>query len=64
MGSLRTPCGGRYPHAKELCIGVDYQFFQTILKGNFDENNTSAYFYPKKWQIKADLKREHDFSVN
>ena len=43
---------------------VDYQFFQTILKGNFDENNTSAYFYPKKWQIKGDLKREHDFSVN
>ena len=43
---------------------VDYQFFQTILKGNFDENNTSAYFYPKKWQIKADLKREHNFSVN
>ena len=55
MGSLRTPNGGRYPHAKEL--GVDYQFFQTILKGNFDENNTSAYSNPKKWQIKADLKR-------
>ena len=57
MGSLRTPNGGRYPHAKELCIGVDYQFFQTILKGNFDENNTSAYSNSKKWQIKADLKR-------
>ena len=57
MSSLRTPNGGRYPHAKELCIGVDYQFFQTILKGNFDENNTSAYSNSKKWQIKADLKR-------
>ena len=52
MGSLRTPNGGRYPHAKELCIGVDYQFFQTILKGNFDENNTSAYFYPKNDKLK------------
>ena len=64
MGSLRTPNGGRYPHAKELCIGVDYQFFQTILGGNFDENNTSAYFNSKKWQFKASLKWEHDFSVN
>ena len=57
MGSLRTSNGGRYPHAKKLRIGVDYQFFQTILKGNFDENNTSAYSNSKKWQIKADLKR-------
>ena len=30
MGSLRTSNGGRYPHAKELCIRVDYQLFQTI----------------------------------
>ena len=64
MGSLRTPNGGRYPRAKELCIRVDYQLFQTILGAKFDENNTSAYFNSKHWQMKADLKREHDFSFD
>ena len=64
MGSLGTSNGGSYWHAKELCIRVVYQFFQTILGAKFDENNTSAYFYSKNWQIKAGLKREHDFSVN
>ena len=57
MGSLRTPKGGRYPHAKKLCIRVDYHLFQQILGAQFDENNTSAYFYSKNWQIKAGLKR-------
>ena len=57
MGSLRTPNGGRYPHAKKLCIRVDYQLFQLILGAKFDGNNTSAYFYSKNWQIKAGLKR-------
>ena len=47
MGSLRTSNGGRYPHAKEPCIRVDYQFFQKILGAKFDENNTFAYFYSK-----------------
>ena len=61
MGSLRTHSGGRYPRAKELCITIDYQLFQTILGAKFDENNTSAYFNSKQWQMKADLKREHDF---
>ena len=46
MGSLRTHNGGRYPCAKELCITVDYQLFQTILGAKFDENNTSAYLTP------------------
>ena len=55
MGSLRTPNGGRYPRAKELCITVDYQLFQTILRAKFDENNTSAYFNSKHWQMTADL---------
>ena len=64
MGSLRTPSGGRYPCAKELYIRVDYQLFQTILGAKFDENNTSAYFNSKHWQMKADLKREHDFSFD
>ena len=63
MGSLRTPNGGRYPHAKKFCIRFDYHLFQQILGAKFDENNTSAYFYSKNWQIKAGLKREHDFSV-
>ena len=57
MGSLRTSNGGRYPHAKKLRIRVDHQLFQQILGANFDENNTSAYFYSKNWQIKAGLKR-------
>ena len=57
MGSLRTPNGGRYPHAKKLRIRVDYHLFQLILGAKFDENNTSAYFYSKNWQIKASLKR-------
>ena len=43
MGSFRTPNGGRYPRAKELCITVDYQLFQTILGAKFDENNMSAF---------------------
>ena len=30
----------------------------------FDENNTSVYFNSTNWQIKGDMKREHDFSVN
>ena len=64
MGSLRTPSGGRYPCAKELYIRVDYQLSQTILGAKFDENNTSAYFNSKHWQMKADLKREHDFSFD
>ena len=55
MGSLRTRNGGRYPRAKELCITVDYQLFQTILGAKFDENNTSAYFNSKHWQMKVDL---------
>ena len=55
MGSLRTPNGGRYPCAKKLCIRVDYQLFQTILGAKFDENNTSAYFNSKHWQMKGDL---------
>ena len=57
MGSLRTSNGGRYPHAKKLRIRVDYQLFQKIWGAKFDENNTSAYFYSKNWQIKAGLKR-------
>ena len=64
MGSLRTPNGGRYPRAKKLCIRVDYQLFQTILGAKFDENNTSAYFNSKHWQMKVDLKREHEFSFD
>ena len=44
LSSLRTPNEGRYPHAKELCIRVDYQFFQTILGAKLNENNTSVYF--------------------
>ena len=47
MGSLRTPNGGRYPHAKKFCIRVDYHLFQQILGAKFDENNTSAIFTPK-----------------
>ena len=52
MGSLRTHSGGRYPRAKELCITIDYQLFQTILGAKFDENNTSAYLTPNtdKWK--------------
>ena len=64
MGSLRTPNGGRYRCAKKLRIRVEYQLFQTILGAKFDENNTSAYFNSKHWQMKADLKREHDFSFD
>ena len=55
MGSLRTPSGGRYPCTKELYIRVDYQLSQTILGAKFDENNTSAYFNSKHWQMKVDL---------
>ena len=40
---------------KKLCIRVDYQLFQTILGAKFDENNTSAYFNSKHWQMKVDL---------
>ena len=59
----RTPNEGRYPRAKELCIRVDFQLYQTILGAKF-ENNTYVYFNSKQWQINADLKREHDFSVH
>ena len=48
LSSLRTPNEGRYPHAKELCISVDYQFFQTILGAKFNENNTFVHFNSKK----------------
>ena len=61
MGSLRTPSGGRYPCAKELCIRVDYQLFQTILGAKFDENNTSAYFNSKHWQMTADVNGNMSF---
>ena len=60
-GSLRTPNGERYPRAKELCITVDYQLFQTILGAKFDENNTSAYFNSKHWQMTADLNGNMSF---
>ena len=46
LSRLRTLNEGRYPHAKELCIRVDYQFFKTILGAKFNENNT--YFNSKK----------------
>ena len=49
MDSLGTHSGGRYPRAKELCITIDYQLFQTILGAKFDENNTSVYFNSKHW---------------
>ena len=55
LSSLRTPNEGRYPHAKELCIRVDYQFFQTILGAKFNENNTSVYFNSKKKTILSRL---------
>ena len=61
MGSLRTHNGGRYPCAKELFITVDYQLFQTILGAKFDENNTSAYFNSKHWQMKGDLNGKMTF---
>ena len=48
LSSLRTSNEGRYPHAKELCVRVDYQFFQTILGAKFNENNTSVILTPKK----------------
>lgn len=48
---------------KELCIRVDFQLYQTILGAKF-ENNTYVYFNSKQWQINADLKRKHDFSVH
>ena len=61
MGSLRTPNGERYPRAKELCITVNYQLFQTILGAKFDENNASAYFNSKHWQMTADLNGNMSF---
>ena len=55
MGSLRTPNGERYPRAKELCITVDYQLFQTILGAKFDDFNS------KHWQMTADLNGNMSF---
>ena len=43
LSSLRTLNEGRYPHAKELCIRVDYQFFKTILGAKFNENNVCVF---------------------
>ena len=54
-GSLRTPNGERYPRAKELCITVDYQLFQTILGAKFDDFNS------KHWQMTADLNGNMSF---
>ena len=51
LSGLRTPNEGRYSHAKEICIKVDYQLFQTVLGAKFDENSTSVYLYSKNWQI-------------
>ena len=51
MDSLRTSNGGRYPHAKELCIRVDHQFFQQILGANFDITRLRI-FTPKTDKLK------------
>ena len=47
MGSLRS-------HRVEVDIRA-LKLSQTILGAKFDENNTSAYFNSKHWQMKVDL---------
>ena len=46
---------------KSFVLGLIINSFRQFLGAKFDENNTSAYFNSKHWQMRADLNGNMSF---